>query len=82
MIDLHFFRDSMEDQLRKMKTDQEAILESMRVQPPKYEFPNDSTDDNDLHQAKALPSGPSTDVVGPSSSSFPPRGGKGSMSAI
>lgn len=69
----------MKDQLRKIKANQEAILDSMRVQLPEYELPQDSMDEDDLEPAQALPLAPSNNVVGLSSSLAPPRVGKGSL---
>lgn len=46
IADMRLFKDSMEDQLKKMNANQEAILESQGVQPPKYIFQDYPTDDD------------------------------------
>lgn len=72
----------MENRLKMIKAIQEAIMDSLRVQPPEYELSLDWTDKDSTEPAQAPSSAPTTYAVGPCSSSAPPRGGKGSISVI
>lgn len=79
---LQFFHEKVDAELRTVKANQEAIMDSMQIHPPEYQLCLDSTEEDDIKPAPGPSSAPSTKVARPSPSSAPSSGGKGSISTI